>query len=183
MMRLLHLANYALERGDYDAARRSWEQMSPLLRDPKGRSAWHTLRGINLDTNWADEGGWNDRQEPPNWLAFPDTDYDLATIRAWLIVASIRAGELERAAVELAVFRRLHPNASGTIGGQEGLYVAALEKLLASAREWQAAPAQRDWPTFAGSQTRSAVAAPCGAVLVPLWEQAIACRHRRLIAE
>ena len=133
------------------------------------------LRGTNLDTNWPDvERGWNDRREPPNWLAYPDTDYGLATIRAWLIVASIRAGELERAAVELAVFRRLHPNALGTIGGQEGMYVAALEKLLTSAREWRAAPAQRDWPTFAGSQTRSVDTAPCGAVLVPLWERAVA---------
>ena len=33
---LLALGELALERADYAAARRSWEQISPLLRDPIG---------------------------------------------------------------------------------------------------------------------------------------------------
>ncbi len=150
---LLALGELALERADYDAARRAWEQINPQLRDPGGRSMWQALRGINLNANWPEvDGRWQTRKRPPDWLAYPDTALDLADVRARLILASIRTGELDRAALELNAFRRWHPNAAGQLGGQEGPYLPALERLLASALEWKAIPPQSDWPTFAGAQ-------------------------------
>ena len=98
---------------------------------------------------------------------------DLADIRARLILASIRAGQLDRAALELDVFRRLHPNAAGQLGGQQGPYIAALEKLLESARDWKPDPPSPDWPTFAGAQLRSPNAMAVGPTLVPVWERPI----------
>jgi outer membrane protein assembly factor BamB len=171
---LLALGDLALERADYDGARRRWEQISPQLRDPSGRSLWQALHGIDLNARWPEvDRRWHTRKGPPDWLAYPDSTIDLADIRARLIVASIRAGELDRAAFELEAFRHWHPDATGQIGGQEGPYVAALEKLLASAREWKPIPPQSDWPTFAGAQTRAALALPIGPTLLPAWEQPI----------
>ena len=171
---LLALGELALERADYAAARRAWEQIGPQLRDPGGRSMWQALRGIDLNANWPEvDRRWQTRKTPPDWLAYPDTQLALADIRARLILASIRAGEFDRAAFELEVFRRWHSDTAGQLGGQQGPYVPALEKLLASALEWKAISPQTDWPTFAGAQTRSPSAAPVGATLVPAWDQPI----------
>lgn len=171
---LLAIGEFALERGDFDAARAAWEQISPLLRDPSGKSLWLALCGIDLNANWAEvDRVWQARKEPPDWLAFPDTNIDLAEVRARLVLVSIRAGDFDRAAVELDAFRRWHPAAEGRLGGQQVVFAAALEKLLAAARQWKAVEPQADWTTFAGSQTRSAVAAPIGASLTPAWEQPI----------
>lgn len=171
---LLTIGELALERGDFAAARTAWEQISPLLRDPSGKSLWLALCGIDLNAKWADvDRAWQSRKEPPEWLAFPDTTIDLAEVRARLLLVSIRAGDFERAAVELDAFRRWHPAAEGRLGGQQVALAAALEKLLAAARQWKAIALQADWPTFAGSQTRSAIAAPIGAALAPAWEQPI----------
>lgn len=171
---LLALGELALERADYAAARRAWEQISPLLRDPNGMSLWQALRNIDLAANWPEiERRWQAREHPADWLAYPDTQIDLADIRARLVLASIRAGQLDRAALELDVFRRLHPDAAGQFGGQQGPYVAALERLLSSARQWKAEPPTSDWPTFAGSQTRSPNAMMAGPTLVPAWQRPI----------
>ena len=71
---LLALGELALERADYDAARRAWEQISPQLRDPNGRSMWQALRGIDLNANWPEvDRRWQTRKTPPDWLAYPDT--------------------------------------------------------------------------------------------------------------
>jgi tetratricopeptide (TPR) repeat protein len=135
------LGELALERGDYDAARRYWEQISPLLRAPDGKSLWQSLHGIDLKANWPEiERRWNERKNAPDWLAYPDTQLNLADIRARLILASVRAGQLDRASLELDVFRRLHPASVGQLGGQLGPYVTALDKLLESAREWRPDP-------------------------------------------
>jgi outer membrane protein assembly factor BamB len=90
-----------------------------------------------------------------------------------LVLTSIRAGELDRAALELQVFRRLHPTAAGYFGGQKENFAAALERLLAAAREWPAEPAPAEWPTFAGSDSRTMIAAPIGGDLVPVWKEPI----------
>jgi outer membrane protein assembly factor BamB len=171
---LVALGELALERADYDAARRAWEQINPLLRDPSGRPIWQALRGIDINANWPEiDRRWQARKSPADWLAYPDTNLDLAGIRARLTLASIRAGQLDRAALELDAFRRWHPDASGQLGGQEGPYVAALEKLLSSAGEWKSVPPQSDWPTFAGAQSRSPSVLPIGATLVSAWERPI----------
>lgn len=167
---LLALGELALERGDYAAARRHWEQINPLSRDPNGKPLWLSLRGVDLDKHWPEIlRRWPKSAEPPTWLAYPDSDIPLADVRARLALVSIRAGEFDRAALELNTFRRWHPDATGRVGGQEGPYAAALERLLASAKEWPETLPDRNWPTFAGAQSRSPNAAPVGALTKPAW--------------
>lgn len=171
---LLALGELALDRADYAEARRAWEQLNPLLRDPNGRSLWQALNGLDLKTNWGEiDRRWNERAAPPTWLAYPDSHYDLAQIRAWLILVSIRAGEFDRAAFEVETFRRWHPQAEGRLGGQKVVFTLALEKLLASAHDWKPDPAPTNWPSFAGLQSRNAIAAPLSPTLVPLWDRPI----------
>ena len=182
---LMALGELALERGDYATARRTWEQISPLLSAPDGSPTWLALRDIDLSKKWSEvEKRWQTREKPADWLAYPDTQLDLAEVRARLVLASIRAGELERAALELQVFRRLHPNAMGQFGGQKENFAVALERLLAAAREWPAASAPTDWPTFAGSHSRSTIAAAVGHDLVPTWKEPIVLsppKHVRIV--
>jgi outer membrane protein assembly factor BamB len=170
---LLALGELALERGDYHAARRAWEQISPLLRAPDGSPPWIALRDVNVEANWPEvERRWHARQTPPSWLAYPDTQLDLAEVRARLILASARAGQLDRAALEFAMFRRLHSAATGRFGGQSGPLVPALERLLSAAREWSDQQQTAGWPTFAGSAARSPHVAALDPVSVPAWPSA-----------
>ena len=171
---LVALGELALERADYAAARCAWEQVSPLLRDPTGKPLWLALDGVDLTKHWPDVSRrWAERPEWPAWLAFPDTDIDLADVRFRLVLASIRAGELRRAELELAFLRHAHSDAIGRLGGQSGPYVAALERLLASAREWPAEPQPTDWPTFAGSLQRVPSAPKLGPVTGPIWRRPV----------
>jgi cellulose synthase operon protein C len=171
---LLALGELALERADFAAARRYWEQINPMLRDPSGMPAWLALRDIDLDGHWPDiQRRWNERTKPPDWLTYPDTNLDLVDIRARLILASIRAGQFDRAKLELEVFRRLHSEADGMFGGQRQSYVAALDRLLSSARDWPAVRPSNDWPTFAGFQSRSPTTASLGPDLTPAWANPI----------
>jgi outer membrane protein assembly factor BamB len=177
---LLVLGEFALERGDHAAARRWWEQISPLLRDPAGRPLWLALHGIDLDTHWREVAHrWNERPTPPAWLVYPDTSLDLDSVRARLVLASIRAGDLKRAAIELDAFRRFHPNSSGRLGGQEGPYVAGLERLLNGAADLPAESPDRNWSTFAGSPTRSPNTGRLGPIIGPTWEEPIALDSSR----
>jgi outer membrane protein assembly factor BamB len=171
---LMALGELALERGDYATARRTWEQISPLLAAPNGIPMWLALRDIDLNTKWSEvERRWQTRKKPADCLAYPDTQLELSEVRARLVLASIRAGELDRAALELQIFRHLHPNAIGQFGGQKENLVVALERLLSAAHEWPAQPSSIDWPTFAGSHSRSRVAARIGPDLVPVWKEPI----------
>jgi outer membrane protein assembly factor BamB len=97
-------------------------------------------------------------REPLIWLGVPDTDLDLAAVRARLVLASIVEGSASRAADELARFVKLHANARGWLGGRETNYVEALSALLAESARWARQAPSRDWPTFAGSPTRNGVA-------------------------
>lgn len=142
---LLALGELALDWADYAGARRDWEQLNPLLRGPNGRSLWQSLHDLDLKTNWEEiDRRWRERTAPPTWLAYPDSQYDLAQIRAWLNLVSIRAGEFDRAAFELEAFRHWHPQATGRLGGQKVVFATALEKLLASARDWTPESAPTD---------------------------------------
>ena len=171
---LLALGEIALERADYAAARRSWLQISPLLRSPNGLPLWLALRDIDLNVRWPEiERRWLERAQPPDWLAYPDTQLDLADVRARLMLVSIRAGQRDRVLLELDAFRRLHPQAVGRIGGQEGPYLVTLERLLTSAEDSPDKPRDLDWSTFAGSPGRSGTAAPLGPILGPAWRQPV----------
>ena len=74
---------------------------------------------LDLGRQWSKVNArWDDRTTPPSWLAYPDTTLDLADVRARLVLASIREGDFDRAEFELDVFRRLHPQAAGRLGGE-----------------------------------------------------------------
>jgi len=170
---LLTLGELALERADYASARRWWEQLSPLLRDPTGKPMWLALSDIDLAAHWPEiDRRWHERPTHPDWLAYPDTQLDQAEVLARLILVSLRAGQMERARLELEVFRRLHPDAEGYLGGQRTNYVAALEHLLKSIHESPPLP-DTEWSSFAGSMARSGVAPPIGAPLAPAWLQPV----------
>jgi outer membrane protein assembly factor BamB len=180
---LLALGEIALERADYAAARHWWGQISPLLRDPTGRPLWLALQGIDLESHWQEvERRWHQRETSPAWLAYPDTNIDLASVRARLVLASIRANELKRAAIELAAFRHFHLNSAGRLGGQDGPYAVSLERLLASAAELEADPPRPDWSTFAGSPSRSPTARRLGPLTGPAWEKPIGLDPHRFWA-
>lgn len=95
----------------------------------------------------------------PRWLAYPDTQLNLADVRARLVLASILEGSLARARIELDELNRRHPGASGTIGGREGPYAELLARMLGEAAKRPAPPPSADWPTMGGSFDRTAHAA------------------------
>jgi outer membrane protein assembly factor BamB len=172
---LMALGELALERSDYAAARRYWEQIAPMLRDPAGTPVWLSLREIDFEKHWPQiEVRWKAAQRPTTWLAYPDSTLNLADVRARLILASIRAGELQRAEFELKVFSRFHPDAAGRLGGEDGPYLATFEALMESARRWPAEPLGTNWLTFAGSQNRVPAAAKLGPITGPAWSRPVA---------
>ena len=126
------LGEMALERGDYASARAAWEKAIPVEQPGEG---------------------------PRTWLSVPDTDLELAGLRARLVLVSILEGSRERAKDELEQFARLHPDARGRIGGQEGNYVEMLRGFLAESAQWQTPASHDNWPTFAGSPERNRIAA------------------------
>jgi len=128
---LAALGEMALESADYAAARSYWEKIIPVDPPPDA---------------------------PPTWLSVPDTDLDLAAIRARLVLVSILEGSTDRAGDELARFSQLHADARGWLGGQEVNYAEALRTLLSESAGWPALKPGSDWPTFAGSPTREKIA-------------------------
>ncbi len=128
---LMALGEIALEQQDYTTARWCWERIVPA-RLPAG--------------------------VPPTWPGFPDTDLDLAAVRARLVLVSILEGAPARARDELAQFARLHPEARGRLGGREVDYAQALGVLLSESAAWPQPQPGPDWPTFAGSFSRDKIA-------------------------
>jgi outer membrane protein assembly factor BamB len=128
---LAALGEMALESADYAAARAYWEKVIPA-QPPAGT--------------------------PHTWLCVPDTELDLAAIRARLVLVSILEGSLGRAEEEVGRFAELHPDARGRFGGPEVNYAEALSSLLAESKNWPPRPSSPDWPTFAGSPLRSRTA-------------------------
>jgi outer membrane protein assembly factor BamB len=171
---LMALGELALERADYAGARRAWQGISPQLRDPSGRLEWEALADVDLSKHWSQVASrWQVRSAAPDWLAYPDTNVDLADVRARLILVSIREGDLDRAKLELEVFRRLHPQSAGRLAGEEGPYAPALERLLKSARDWPAVPRDSGWHTFALAPTRNAAAPLVVGVRYPAWHEPV----------
>ena len=125
---LLALGEIALERGDHASARAYWEKAIPVEQPGDG---------------------------PRTWLSVPDTDLDLAGIRARLVLVSILEGSPRRAKEELERFRQLHADARGRFGGQEANYAEALGAMLAESGTWPPIKTAAGWPTFAGSPLRN----------------------------
>ncbi|NQU24040.1 MAG: PQQ-binding-like beta-propeller repeat protein [Candidatus Nealsonbacteria bacterium] len=130
---LMLLGEMALESGDHAAARWYWQRIIPAEPPPDA---------------------------PPTWPGYPDTDLDLAAVRARLVLARILEGPTARAREELTEFTRLHPGAKGRLGGPQVVYAEGLKKLLAQSATWAGKPPSADWPTFAGSFTRNRTDAP-----------------------
>ena len=80
---------------------------------------------------------------------------------------------MNRAELELNVFRRMHPQAAGRFGGQDGPYVESLERLIAAAKEWPSSARDLQWETFAGSPTRSSAAQKLGPIIGPVWAEPV----------
>jgi outer membrane protein assembly factor BamB len=130
---LLALGEMALESGDCASARWYWERIIPS-RPP-------------ADT-------------APTWPGYPDSDLDLAAVRARLVLVSILESSADRARDELAQLRRLHAEARGRWGGREVNYAEALAALLSESAAWPRPTPGPDWPTLAGSPSRNAAAPP-----------------------
>lgn len=128
---LMALGEIALESGDYAGARAFWEKIIPASPPRDGT---------------------------PTWLSVPDTELDLAAVRARLVLASILEGSLDRAAEELEAMSRLHADARGSLAGQEANFVDALGTLLAESHSWPATAVPDNWTTFAGDSRRGKIA-------------------------
>jgi outer membrane protein assembly factor BamB len=158
---LLALGEIALEQADYNRARWSWERISPQFRTLEGLSLWRVLAGQKYADKPADPAKARATEMPLAWPAYPDTDLNLADVRARLILISILEGSERRARVELELFRHLHPDAKGRLGGREVKYVDALSALLDAHSDSQSHSVSREnsWPTFAGAPNRNYAAA------------------------
>jgi outer membrane protein assembly factor BamB len=94
---------------------------------------------------------------PNTWPGYPDTNLDLAAVRARLVLVSILEGSANQAREELVQFARLHPHARGQLGGREVDYGAALAELLKQSRRWPKPVVGPDWPMLAGSPQRNKI--------------------------
>ena len=138
---LYALGEIALETGDYTAARWCWERILPCVP-----SAGSTC-----------------------WPAYPDTNLDLAAVRARLVLASILEGSKSRAVAEWTEFARLHPDAKGRLDGREDKYADLLKTLLGESDTWAPVMSDADWPTFAGNPCRDKKAAPLADIGTVVW--------------
>jgi outer membrane protein assembly factor BamB len=122
------LGDLAFERGDFAEARAWWR----LLVPPAGE-------GVATGA-----------------LRFPDPQVDLARVRAKQILALLFEGELRRARAALPALRKLYAQAAGHLAGRKGKYVETVQTLLEERRRGgPQSPEETDWPTFAGSPSRS----------------------------
>lgn len=147
---LLALGDAALEEGDLLAARGAWLRISPALRTPTAKAPgggtpaerpwWMALEAGRFLQNPGPWRGTLDAVvENPSWLAYPDTDLNLADVRARLVLVSILERSWRRAELELAWFRHYHGETRGKLAGREGPWRELLEEQLRRAREGAAA--------------------------------------------
>lgn len=132
---LWQLGSLAFEQGRYAVARQHWQQLVAPVQPPR-------------------ENG----QEPVElpYLTFPDSSFDVASVRARLILCTIFEGHGERARRELEVFEKLHPEAEGTLAGQTGLLSDILKTTLKTSRQWRLGRVIPDeLTTFAGKPDRN----------------------------
>lgn len=108
-------------------------------------------------------------------LTYPDSDIQPADLEARLTLVSIRAGQWERAADQIARLASSHPNARGRLAGRDVVYAEQLAELLNQARQWPTHGPEQDWPTAGGSFARThAAPSDGGSELQPLWSHAFA---------
>lgn len=130
------LGEIALEEANYARARWCWETIIPVsVRQEEGEVY----------------------QPEAIELACPDTDLDLAVVRARLILVSIFEGDRRRAAADLQRFDQLYPSATGRLGGRAVRLGEMLASLLEASRDWPRLDRDPRWATFAGDMDRTKV--------------------------
>lgn len=141
---LHRLALHAWGRGEIATARSRWEMLIP----PRP----------------------NQPEKPvPTTFAYPDTDLDLAEIRARLILCSILLHDFSRAEHELTAYRTMHPDSQGELAGLRGKWVELLEKFLQQGRTWQGTSEGLPELTLGGGETRNGSVAGFGDLLPAVW--------------
>jgi outer membrane protein assembly factor BamB len=100
-------------------------------------------------------------------LRYPDPRIDLARVQAKEVLAYAFLHQSERARMECAALRRLHPKARGALAGGKGFYVDILETWLDRLATHQGTSNQEPWTTFAGNPARNRALAVCPPV--SLW--------------
>ncbi|MCA9097598.1 MAG: PQQ-like beta-propeller repeat protein, partial [Planctomycetaceae bacterium] len=139
-----HLAQYAWERGDIATARSRWEMLIPPRK--------------------------NGEDAPlPTTFAYPDTDLDLAEIRAKLILCSILLHDFTRADRELTSYRTMHPDSQGELAGTQGKWVDLLQQFLNEGRTWEGSLGGTPALTFAGNETRNGTSVGLNDLLPAVW--------------
>ncbi len=124
---LFALGEMALERGEFALARHAWEQLLPHKSRPNG---------------------------PLTRLVYPDTDIDLAAIRARLVLVQLLAENTTGATRELEQFSALHATATGRLGGRSGNYVELLNRLAADIGRSALGARSTEHTTFGGASAR-----------------------------
>ena len=126
---LLALGEAAWDRGDFSAARLWWEQLFPLPQD----------------ANPADY---------PTVLRYPDSDIDLASVLARIVLCSIQEMDDDRADDELRQFSDRYPLAEGRLCGKQGRLVEILMQTLLESRRWKRESDAAEVSTFGISPER-----------------------------
>ncbi|WP_197532747.1 outer membrane protein assembly factor BamB family protein [Symmachiella macrocystis] len=129
---LATLGEMAFERGAYGDARGYWEMTLPIEPPRPAR-------------------------DPLTVLTYPDTDLDLAEMRARLVMCSLFQRDLPRFEQELAAFTLRHSDAEGTLAGRTGQLSEILKTLAEEAQHWTDSTTDSDVSTFAGNASRNAV--------------------------
>lgn len=114
------LAARAWEQGDIERARMLWTMLLPPESPPEGAA-------------------------PPIQLRYPQTDLDMAGIKARLILCAIALDETDRARRDLALFAKEHPRASGWLAGMEGRFVDRLQGLLPEFQTHESSDNSHSW--------------------------------------
>jgi len=183
----LLLGEYHLQRGEYAAARRCWESISitfcppPAIRSgglaPEATPLWRMLDSSDakFEELWPQVQQHLQQPGRPDWLVFPDPDPAIVPQAfARLALTSIMEGSVERAEIEIKVFAKLYPTATGRLAGEDGNLLATLEKLQASSLQWERPQPTSEWTTLGGSLSRSKVmphqSEPLDFVPAPIWK-------------
>lgn len=127
---LYRLGEIAWEQGALSQARFYWRKLIP---------------GVSVEQQSHDAGVFQ----------YPDTDLSIPEILARLILVSYFEGDFKRAQFELSVFRERYSEASGTLAGKQGNYVALLSSILADRALVSLPESRGEMRTFAGNQRRN----------------------------
>lgn len=166
---LLKLGDLELSRGDHASARAAWQRIAPgltvspteaqTLRASVGSPLWLPLAKFDFARHGEELKLLLDKPGVPPPGCYPETDVDVAALRARLVLCSILEGSPERADVELKILRLMHPEADGQLAGRSGRYADLLQSLLEESAGWTLPRIDSNWPTFAGSAVRDKRAA------------------------